>query len=108
MKIPPHLAYGERGVEGAIPGMILMMVCVYYDITSLFGGPGGATLIFSVELLELRKPSLVIWNRGTATICGAVVLVGWLLFEVFRRVKKEDENLKQLKKATKKANKKRR
>ena len=23
LKIPPHLAYGDRGVEGAIPGWLL-------------------------------------------------------------------------------------
>jgi len=38
LTVPPHLAYGQRGVPGVIPG--------------------GATLHFTVELVELKKGKL--------------------------------------------------
>lgn len=58
--------------------------------------------MFSVELLQLRKPSMVSWNRDTLTLLGAVVLVGVLAYEAFRRFKKQDDDLKQQKKRGKK------
>ena len=38
LTVPPHLAYGEQGVRGVIPG--------------------GSTLHFTVELVELEKGKL--------------------------------------------------
>ena len=104
--IPPHLAYGERGVEGAIPGKPISVT--HCKLSLMAGYVGGATLIFSVELLELRKPSTVSVNRDTITILGVVVLVGLLIFEVVRRWKKEDEDIKQQKKTARKGSKKKR
>ena len=69
---------------------------------------GGATLIFSIELLELKRPSAVPVNRDTLTLLGLVVLGGMAIFEVVRRYRKEDENLKQQKKISKKGSKKKR
>ena len=64
---------------------------------------GGATLIFSIELIELKKPSAINWDRDTITIVGVVLLVGMLLVEVYRRFKKEHlKEQKGLKKGKKK------
>jgi preprotein translocase subunit YajC len=59
-----------------------------------------------VELLELKKPSMISWNRDTLTILGVIALIGMLVYEIFRRAKKENEELKQNKKAVKKGSKK--
>ena len=67
---------------------------------------GGATLIFSVELLELKKPSLIKWNRDTLSLIGVVVIVVLIGAEVYRRYRKESDNLKAIKK-TRKGHKKR-
>ena len=69
---------------------------------------GGATLIFSVELLELKKPSAIPLNRDVLTLFGVVALVGLLIYEAVRRWKRESEDMKQQKKAAKKGSKKKR
>lgn len=69
---------------------------------------GGATLIFSVELVELKRPSMVSWNKDSLTIVGVVLLVVLLLYEVFRRMRKETDESKLQKRAAKRGSKKKR
>lgn len=103
------MAYGERGIEGAIPGTLhYSMHIQLFNPSLILYSTGGATLIFSVELLELRKPSMLSWNRDTVTIVCVVALVGLVLFEVYRRCLKEDAEMKEQKKLSKKGSKKKR
>ena len=64
--------------------------------------------MFTVELLELKKPSMFSFNRDNLTFIGVVVMVGVVMFEVYRKYMKESEDIKKQKKDTKKGNKKRR
>lgn len=68
--------------------------------------PGGATLLFTIELLALNKPSMVTFNRDMLSLIAVVALVGFILVEVFRRYKKEGETIKESKR-TRKGHKKR-
>ena len=49
---------------------------------------------------------MITWNRDTLTVLGVIVLAGMLVYEVIRRARKESEDAKQQKKATKKGSKK--
>lgn len=64
--------------------------------------------MFSVELLELKKPSVFSFNRDNLTFIGVVLIVGVVLYEVYRKVMKENEDIKKQKKETKRGNKKKR
>lgn len=65
--------------------------------------------MFSIELLELRKPSVINWNRDTLTLLFGVLAVGMLAVEMYRRYKKANEDVKEQKKTERrKGNKKRR
>ena len=67
---------------------------------------GGATLIFTIELLELKKPSMVRFNRDTLSLLAVVALAAMVIIEVWRRYRKEGETIKEAKR-TKKGQKKR-
>lgn len=51
---------------------------------------------------------MLAWNHNTFTMVGVVVLIGLLIFEVYRRCIKESEDFKQQKKMARKGSKKRR
>jgi len=67
---------------------------------------GGATLLFTIELLELNKPSMVRFNRDTLSLVAVVALGAVVLVEVWRRYRKEGETIREAKR-TKKGHKKR-
>lgn len=64
--------------------------------------------MFSVELLELKKPSMFSFNRDNLTFIGVVLMVGVVIYEIYRKLTKENEDIKKQKKETKKGNKKKR
>ncbi|KAL5493579.1 hypothetical protein EMCRGX_G014783 [Ephydatia muelleri] len=69
--IQPEMAYGKAGVEGVIPG--------------------DAVLLFSVELLDLKKRSILSVPQGSGfyTAVGVAVLIGLGAYELYRRAKQE-------------------
>ena len=81
----------------------LSVVChVYTHITrhGFFHNVGGAVLIFSVELLQIQqKPWLFVpSDSGFYYMAGALLLVGIVGYELYRRANQQTEEAKQLKK----------
>lgn len=61
---------------------------------------GGAILMFSVELLDLQKPSALNFlsvQREFWIYLGGFVLFVWLGYELYRRAVKQSEDLKKKK-----------
>lgn len=70
--IQPEMAYGMTGIEGVIPG--------------------NSVLLFSVELLDLKKRSILNAFQGGSgfyTACGVALLIGLVAYELYRRAKQE-------------------
>ena len=61
---------------------------------------GGAVLVFSVELLQIqRKPWLSIpRDSGFYYTVGALLLIGMVGYELYRRANQQTEEARQLKK----------
>lgn len=86
--IPPHLAYGDTGVQNIIPG--------------------GSTLHFTVELIELqKKPLMKLPNSQFWFYAGIVAVVALLGYELYKRGSKKEEKTKEVTSTKKKASKKR-
>nr|CAC38783.1 putative FK506-binding protein [Suberites domuncula] len=87
--IPPHLGYGDSGASNVIPG--------------------GATLLFTVELMELQKKPLVkVPGSQFWVYLGLGAVVALIGYEFYRRGTKKVEEIDTNKTSTKrKGNKKR-
>lgn len=84
------------------PAFSAGMLCPHLHATLSYNPLlGGATLIFSVELLELQKKPLISLPQGTGfwTYVGLLVLFVGLGYELYRRATKQTEEVKKQKKS---------
>lgn len=108
--VPPELAYGNQGVEGIIP----RKKSLYFaqDLSLSLYNTAKSTLVFHVEILGLRKKSLLsvqsFLPQGSTfyTFLGIVVLIVLAGYELYKRYTKQNEEMKQMKKTNKKKSKK--
>ena len=106
--VPPELAYGNQGVEGIIPRKRSLLFC----LRSLSLNTAKSTLVFHVEILGLRKKSLLsarsFLPQGSTfyTFLGIIALVVLAGYELYKRYTKQNEEMKQMKKTSKKKSKK--
>ena len=112
--VPPELAYGNQGVEGIIPRKKSLYFAQDLSLSlslSLYN-TAKSTLVFHVEILGLRKKSLLsvqsFLPQGSTfyTFLGIVVLIVLAGYELYKRYTKQNEEMKQMKKTNKKKSKK--
>ena len=96
--IPPHLGYGDQGVPNVIPRKNYCPLIVWVDI-SVFFFSAKSTLIFSVELIEIKQKSLIPLPKGTGfyTILGVVAVILLIGYELYKRANQQTKEAKKQK-----------